>query len=81
MRRRITQKGPGPAASKLLSILERARTIQEIELAVNASEEELRDSQEVLKNVRLQAYYEDVHSLYPEDEIKKAMLKEGFFLS
>ena len=47
VRRRITQKGPGPAASKLHSILEKAGTIQEIELAVNASEEELRDSQEV----------------------------------
>ena len=77
MRRRITQKGPGPAVSKLHSILEKARTIQEIELAVNASEEELRDAQEVLKNVHLQAYYEDDLSLYPEDEIKKAMLKEG----
>ena len=77
VRRRITQKGPGPAASKLHNILEIARTIQEIELAVNASEEELRDSQEVLKNVHLQAYYEDDFSLHPEDEIKKAMLKEG----
>ena len=77
VRRRITQKGPGPAASKLHSILEKARTIQEIELAVNASEEELRDSQEVLKNVHLQAYYEYDLSLYPKDEIKKAMLKEG----
>ena len=57
--------------------MEKARTIQEIELAVNASEEELRDSQEVLKNVHLQAYYKDDLSLYPEDEIKKAMLKEG----
>ena len=77
VRGRITQKGPGPAASKLHSILEKARTIQEIELAVNASEEELRDSQEVLKNGHLQAYYEDDLSLYPEDEIKKATLKEG----
>ena len=65
VRRRITQKGPGPAASKLHSILEKARTIQEIELAVNASEEELRDSQEVLKNVHLQAYYEDDLELVP----------------
>ena len=77
VRRRITQKGPGPVASQLHSISEKARTIQEIELAVNASEEELQDSQEVLKNVHLQAYYEDDLSLYPEDEIKKAMLKEG----
>ena len=29
-----------------------------------------------MKNVHLQAYYEDDLSLYPEDEIKKAMLKE-----
>ena len=68
MRRRITQKGPGPAASKLHSILEKARTIQEIELAVNASAEELRESHEVLKNAHLQAYYEDDLSLYPEED-------------
>ena len=57
--------------------MEKARSSQEIELAVNAAEEELRDSKEVLKDVHLQAYYEDDLSLYPEDEIKKAMLKEG----
>ena len=51
--------------------MDKARTIQEIELAVNASEEELRDSHDVLKNVHLQAYYEDD---------KKAMLKEGEIL-
>ena len=81
VRRRITQKGPGPAATKLHNILEKARSIQEIELAVNAAEEELRDSKEVLKDVHLQAYYEDDLSLFSEEEIKKAMLKEGESLS
>ena len=77
VRRRITQKGPGPAATKLHNILEKARSIQEIELAVNAAEEELRDAKEALKDVHLQAYYEDDLSLFPEEDIKKAMLKEG----
>ena len=35
------------------------------------------ESHEVLKSVHLQAYYEDDLSLCPEDEINKAMLKEG----
>ena len=77
MRRRITQKGPGPAAAKLHNILEKARSIQEIELAVNAAEEELRDAKEALRDVHLQAYYEDDLSLFAEEDIKKAMLKEG----
>ena len=57
--------------------MEKARSIHEIELAVNAAEEELRDSKEVLKDVHLQAYYEDDLSLFSEADIKKAMLKEG----
>ena len=81
VRRRITQKGPGPAATKLHNILEKARSIHEIELAVNAAEEELRDSKEVLKHVHLQAYYEDDLSLFSEEDIRKAMLKEGESLS
>ena len=81
VRRRITQKGPGPAATKLHNILEKARSIHEIELAVNVAEEELRDSKEVLKDVHLQAYYEDDLSLFSEVDIKKAMLKEGESLS
>ena len=32
---------------------------------------------EALKDVHLQAYYEDDLSLFAEDDIKKAMLKEG----
>ena len=77
VRRRTTQKGPGPAATKLHNILEKARSIREIELAVNAAEDELRDAKEALKDVHLQAYYEDDLSLFPEEEIKKATMKEG----
>ena len=77
VRRRITQKGPGPAATKLHSILEKARSMHELEVAVNASEEELYDAKEALKDVHLQAYYEDDLSLFAEEDIKKAMLKEG----
>ena len=77
VRRRITQKGPGPAATKLHSILEKARSMHELEVAVNAAEEELSDAKEALKDVHLQAYYEDDLSLFAEEDIKKAMLKEG----
>ena len=77
VRRRITQKGPGPAATKLHNILEKARSTHELEVAVNAAEEELCDAKEALKDVHLQAYYEDDLSLFAEDDIKRAMLKEG----
>ena len=77
VRRRITQKGPGPAATKLHSILEKARSQHELEVAVNAAEDELSDAKEALKDVHLQAYYEDDLSLFAEEDIKKAMLKEG----
>ena len=77
VRRRITQKGPGPAATKLHSILEKARSTHELEVAVNAAENELSDAKEALKDVHLQAYYEDDLSLFAEEDIKKAMLKEG----
>ena len=70
VRRRITQKGPGPAAAKLHSILEKARSQHELEVAVNAAEEELADAKEALKDVHLQAYYEDDLSLSAEDDIK-----------
>ena len=36
-----------------------------------------RDAKEALKDVHLQAYDEDDLSLFAEDDIKKAMLKEG----
>ena len=77
VRRRITQKGPGPAATKLHNILETARSTNELEVAINAAEEELSDAKEALKDVHLQAYYENDLSLFAEDDIKKAMLKEG----
>ena len=74
MRRSKKQKGSGQIASKLHSILEKARTFQEIELAVNASEEEFRESQAAVKDAQLQAY--DL-SLFSAEEIKKAKQKEG----
>ena len=77
VRRRITQKGPGPTATKLHSILEKARSMHELEVAVNAAEEELSDAKEALKDVHLQAYYEDDLSLFAQEDIKKVMLKEG----
>ena len=73
----MQQKGSSPLASKLNSILEKARSIQEIELAVNASEEELRQSQEPVHEAQLQAYLEADLSLFPAEEVKKAKLKEG----
>ena len=57
--------------------MEKARSTHELEVAVNAAEEELRDAKEALKDVHLQAYYEDDLSLFAEEDIKKAMLKEG----
>ena len=77
VRRRLTGKRTDPIGSKLFNILEKARSSQEIELAVSAEEDELRDSKEALKDVHLQAYYEDDLSLFSEEDIKKAMLTEG----
>ena len=57
--------------------METARSTHELEVAVNAAEEELSDAKEALKDVHLQAYYEDDLSLFAEEDIKKAMLKEG----
>ena len=48
---------------------------------MNAAEEELRDAKEALKDVHLQAYYEDDLSLFAAEDIKRAMLKEGASLS
>ena len=73
----MKQKGSSPIASKLNNILEKARSIQEIELAVNASEEELRQSQATLNEAQLQAYLEADLSLFPAEEVKEAKLKEG----
>ena len=73
----MKQKGSSLLASKLNSILEKARSIQEIELAVNASEEELRQSQATVNEAQLQAYLQADLSLFPAEEIRKAKLKEG----
>ena len=77
MRRSKEQKGSAQAANKLHSILEKARTFQEIELAVNTSEAEFKTSQAAAKNAQLQAYFEDDLSLFSAEEIKKAKQKAG----
>ena len=74
---RRSKKGSEEIANKLHSILEKARTFQEIELAVNTSEEELRESQAAVQDAQLQAYFADDLSLFPAEEIKKAKQKEG----
>ena len=77
MRRSKKQKGSEEIANKLHSILEKARTFQEIELAVNTSEEESRESQAAVKDAQLPADFEDDLSLHPAEQIKKAKQKEG----
>ena len=76
-RSKVKQQGSSQIASKLHIILEKARTFQEIELAVNASEEELRQSQAAVKEAQLRAYYADDLSWFTTEEIKEAKLKEG----
>ena len=76
-RSRVKQKGSDKIANKLHSILEKARTFQEIELDVNTSEEEFRESRAAVQDAQLQAYYDDDLSLFPAEEIKKVKLKEG----
>ena len=71
------QKGSEEIGNKLNSILEKARTFQEIELAVNTSGEELRESQAAVKDAQLRAYFADDLSLFPAEEIKKAKQKAG----
>ena len=77
VRRSKKPKGSEEIANKLHSILEKARTFQEIELAVNTSEEESRESQAAVKAAQLQAYFEDDLSLFSAEEIKKAKQKAG----
>ena len=69
------QKGSAEIANKLHSILEKAQTFQEIELAVNTSEEESRESQTAMKATQLHAYFEDDLSLFSAEAIKKAKQK------
>ena len=73
----MQQKGSSPQVSKLHNILEKARTFQEIELAVNASEEEHTQSQEAVHEAQLPADLEIDLCLFPEEEVKKAKLKAG----
>ena len=77
MRRSKKQKGSEQIANKLHSILEKARTFQEIELAVNSSEAEVKKSKAAVKDAQLRAYFEDDLSLFSAEEIKKAKQKEG----
>ena len=78
MRRSKKQRGSAQIASKLNSILDKARTFQEIELAVNSSEA---DSQSVkgfaVQDAHHKAYFEDDLSLCSAEEIKPPKLKEG----
>ena len=77
VRSRMQQKGSSPIDSKLPNILEKARTFQDIELAVNISDEEHRQSQEAVHEAQLPAYLEIDLSLFSPEEVKKAKLKEG----
>ena len=71
------QKGTDAIAHKLQSILEKARSFQEIELAVNPSEEELQEAQAALKAAQLHASFDDDLSLFSAEEINKAKQKAG----
>ena len=75
VRKSKEQKGTRPIASKLRNILEEARTFQEIELAVNSSEAEVKESKAAMQDAHLKAYFEDDLSLFPAEEIKKAKQK------
>ena len=76
VRRCPKQNGSKEIANKLHSILEKARTFQEIELAVTSGEES-RESQAAVQHAQLQAYFEDDLSLFPAEEVKKAKQQEG----
>ena len=71
------QKGTNEITNKLNSILEKARTFQEIELAVSHSEEELHDTQAALKEAQLNAYFADNLSSFSAEKIKIAKRKSG----
>ena len=71
VRRSTTQKGQ--TLNKLLSILDKTTTFQEIELAVTY-EEELQQSQSAVNDAQLRAYLDvDLHS-FSATEIKNAKL-------
>ena len=76
VRRGKKPKGSEEIANKLHSILEKARTFQEIELAINTSEGEIRESQAAMKAAQLQAYLEDDLSWFSAEEITKAKHRE-----
>ena len=76
---RVKPKGSEEIANKLQSILEKARSFQEIELAVNTSEEDSRESQAAMKAAQLNASFEDDLSLFnfSTEEITKAKQNAG----
>ena len=76
MTSRSQQQG-SQVARKLHRNLAKARTFQELELAVSASEEDLSQSDAAMKEAQFQAYFEDDLSLFSAEEIKKAKQKEG----
>ena len=77
VRRSKTKNDSEETANTLHRNLEKARTFQEIELAVHTSEEDIREPQAVVKHAELRAYFEDDLSLFPAEEIKKAKQEAG----
>ena len=73
----MKKKRSAQTASELDSILEKARPFQEIELAVNNSEEDRQAFQAAVTDAQLHAYFEDDLSLFSAEEIMKAKQKEG----
>ena len=77
VRSSMQQKGSSPLGSKLTSILDKARSIQEVQLAVNVSEADLRQSHESVHEAQLQAYLDTDLTWFSAEEIKEAKLKDG----
>ena len=57
--------------------LEKARTFQEIVHALNTSQDDLGESQAVVQQAQLRAYFEDDLSLFPAEELTKAKQEAG----
>ena len=65
------QKGTDAIAHKLPSILDKARSFQEIQLAVNPSGKAILEAQEALKTSQPYASFDDDLSLFSAEEINK----------
>ena len=61
--------------NKLQNLLEKARILQEIELVINTSEEDARESQPAMKDAQFQAYFDDDLSFFSAEDIHKAKHK------